>query len=303
MRLALLLIFCATLFSCKSKKDLASLQTQYKELNTDFLNTTASHDKAIKECEDVVDAQKLEIVRLEGLLRESNSETDNKLIQIKKLEEENAFLKANNNSMLGRLEDLSVISQSGAENIKKSLEAINEQNTYIKDLNTSIRQKDSVNLALVTNLKRSLGDVNDSDVNIEVKKGVVYITLSDKMLYTSGSARVNPQAEVVLSKIAKVVNDHSGLDILVEGHTDNVPISRSGIKDNWELSSERALSVVRILQEKYGVNPARMTAGGRGEYYPKASNDDPYGRSVNRRTEILILPKLDEFFKLMEPNN
>jgi len=277
------------------------MQTKYDQLNTDFLNTQASHDIALKNCDDKVNAQKLEIVRLEGLLKESNKDTENKLIQIKKLEEENAFLKANNNNMLGRLEDLSVISQSGAENIKKSLEAINDQNTYIKDLNTSIRQKDSVNLALVTNLKRSLGDINDQDVNIEVKKGVVYITLSDKLLYTSGSARVNPQAEVILGKIAKVVNDHSGLDILVEGHTDNVPIARAGIKDNWELSAERALSVVRILQTKYGVNPARMTAGGRGEFYPKASNDEPYGRSVNRRTEILILPKLDEFFKLMEP--
>ena len=301
MKYIILLFACMSIVSCKSKKNLEEMQSKYQQLNTDYLNAQASHDTKQKKCDDQVEEQKVEIVRLEGLLRESNTDKDNKVIQIKKLEEENAFLKDNNNSILSRLEDLSVISQSGAENIKKSLEAINSQNSYIKDLNTSIQKKDSVNLALVTNLKRSLGDVNDQDVNVEVRKGVVYITLSDKMLYRSGSSKVNAAGETVLGKIAKVVNDHNGLDILVEGHTDNVPISKAGVNDNWDLSTQRAVSVVRILQDKYGVNPSRMTAGGKSEYSPKASNDDSLGRAANRRTEILILPKLDEFFQLMAP--
>ena len=196
------------------------------------------------------------------------------------------------------MSDLSVISKTGAESIKKSLEAINQQSGYIQELNKSINRKDSTNLALVMNLKRSLGNINDEDVTIEVKKGVVYVSLSDKMLFNSGSSQVLPRAHDVLSKIAKVVNDHRELDILVEGHTDNVPISNSCVADNWDLSVKRATAVVRILQNKYNVAPNRMTAGGRSEFSPKTSNDSAYNRSINRRTEIIILPKLDEFFEL-----
>jgi chemotaxis protein MotB len=198
------------------------------------------------------------------------------------------------------MSDLSVISQSGAENIKKSLEAINEQNKYIKDLTGKVQAKDSLNLALVVNLKRSLSDMNDEDVTIEVKKGVVYISLSDKMLFKSGSYDILPRAETVLGKIAKVVNDHRELEILVEGHTDNVPINTSCLKDNWDLSAMRATAVVRSLQKKYGVAPERMTAGGRSEFVPKAANATADGKSLNRRTEIVILPKLDQFFQLLE---
>jgi chemotaxis protein MotB len=152
------------------------------------------------------------------------------------------------------------------------------------------------------NLKRSLADVNDEDVTVEVKKGVVYISLSDKMLFKSGSADISTMAEGVLSKIAKVVNDHSELDILVEGHTDNVPIKTANIKDNWDLSALRATAVVRLLQSKYNVKPERMTAGGRSEFVPKVANDNPKNKSINRRTEIVILPKLDQFFQLAAPS-
>lgn len=216
------------------------------------------------------------------------------------LEQQLDDLKKNNTNLLARLSDLSVVSKTGAENISKSLQAINEQNRYIQGMTNSMQRKDSLNLVLVMNLKRSLADVNDQDVTVEVKKGVVYISLSDKMLFKSGSSDISPQAEGILGKIAKVVNDHRELDILVEGHTDNVPITTACLKDNWDLSAMRATAVVRLLQTKYNVAPERMTAGGRSEFVPKNAGVTAEARSTNRRTEIVILPKLDQFFQLME---
>ena len=201
---------------------------------------------------------------------------------------------------MGQLYSASVINQAGAESIKKSLEAISQQSQYIKDLTRTMQYKDSVNLGLALNLKKTLSDFNDSDVSIEVKKGVVYISLSDNMLFKSASAAINNGADKVLAKIAGILNDQKELDILVEGHTDNVPIASETAADNWELSAKRAAAIVRILQSKYKVDPSRMTAGARSEYAPKESNATAKGRSANRRTEIIILPKLDQFFKLME---
>jgi len=208
-------------------------------------------------------------------------------------------MKKTNTNLLDRLSDLSVINKSGAESIRKSLEALNDQGKYIKDLNSSMQRKDSINLSLVMNLKRSLADINDDDVTVEVKKGVVYISISDKLMFASGSAIVNAKAEAVLAKVAKVVNDHKDLDILVEGHTDAVPISTDCIKDNWDLSAKRATSVVRLLQTKFSVDPERMTAGGRGEFEPQSENSSRTGRKLNRRTEIIVTPKLDQFFNLL----
>ncbi len=236
-------------------------------------------------------------------LTQKLSELESERSKLKNLQEQLDYMKATNTNLLDRLADLSVISQSSAESIKKSLDAINEQSKYIKDLTTNIQRKDSLNLALVTTLKRSLSDVDDKDVNIEVKKGVVYISLSDKLLFRSGSAKITPKAEEVLGKIAKILNDQKELEILVEGHTDTVPISTDCFEDNWDLSVKRATSVVRLLQTKYSVTPSRMTAGGRSEYLPKTSNESVDGRGVNRRTEIIILPKLDQFFELMAPAN
>jgi chemotaxis protein MotB len=175
-----------------------------------------------------------------------------------------------------------------------------EQGKYIKELNSSIQRKDSLNLALVTNLKKSLNNINDEDVSIEVKKGVVFISLSDKLLFQSASYNLNKSAESVLAKIAKVLNDHKEMEILVEGHTDNIPMKFGMISDNWDLSVLRSTSVVRYLQTKHGIAPQRMTAGGRSEYLPKKSNDSVEGKAVNRRTEIIITPKLDQFFELFD---
>lgn len=281
------------LSACVSKKKYLEMQggmrTQYEQIQT-----------RVNTCETDKNNLQNQLRRTENDLLQRQTELNSANARISTLEKENEYLKTTNTSLLDRLSDLSVINQSGAENIKKSLEALNEQNKYIKDLTGRMQAKDSMNLALVMNLKRSLSDVNDEDVTVEVKKGVVYISLSDKMLFQSGSYNILPRAETVLGKIAKVVNDHNELDILVEGHTDNVPINTACLKDNWDLSAMRATAVVRSLQKKYGVAPERMTAGGRSEFVPKSSNATADGKSMNRRTEIVILPKLDQFFQLME---
>jgi chemotaxis protein MotB len=237
---------------------------------------------------------------LENELLGRNTELQIERNKVKGLEQQIENLKANNNNLLQSLSDLSVVSKTGAESIQKSLETLNQQNKYIQGLTSSMQRKDSLNLVLVMNIKRSLDNINDEDVTVEVKKGVVYVSISDKMLFKSGSSEISARAEEVLGKIAKVVNDHRELDILVEGHTDNVPISNSCIKDNWDLSAMRATSVVRTLQKKYGVAPERMTAGGRSEFVPKMENTTAPGKAANRRTEIVILPKLDQFFQLLE---
>ncbi len=275
-------LIISLLFSCVSNK-------KYQKLVSERDNIRTTRDLTL----DQLDDYKSKLLICDNNYAFSKS-------QVKSMEQEMAYFKSTNTNLLDRLADLSVVSKSGAESIKKSLEALNEQNIYIKDLTSSMRQKDSLNLLLVMNLKRSLTDIDDEDVDIEVKKGVVYISLSDKMLFKTGSAQIQPKAEDVLGKIASVVNDFQNLDILVEGHTDNVPINRDCMSDNWDLSVKRSTSVVRTLQTKYGVAPERMTAGGRGEYIPKASNDTDKGKSLNRRTEIVILPKLDEFFNLLQ---
>lgn len=254
---------------------------------------TAMQDRAVN-CENELNTSKNQINLLEaGLANEKN--------RSKSLEQQMEYFKSTNTDLLARLSDLSVVSKSGAESIKKSLEALNEQNKYIKDLTSSIQRKDSINLVLVMNLKRSLDNFEDEDINIEVKKGVVYVSISDKMLFRSGSYNISSRAEEVIGKIAKIINDHKELDILVEGHTDNVPISTECMVDNWDLSVKRATSIVRLMQTKFSVQPIRMTAGGRSEYLPKTTNATTEGRAVNRRTEIIILPKLDQFFELLEP--
>ncbi|RKN80410.1 OmpA/MotB family protein [Ulvibacterium marinum] len=245
-------------------------------------------------CENTLGDSRNEVAVLENNLANERN-------RLKALEQQMEYFKSTNTDLLARLSDLSVVSKSGAESIKQSLEALNEQNKYIKDLTTSMQRKDSINLVLVMNLKRSLDDFNDEDIDIEVKKGVVYVSISDKMLFRSGSYQISNRAEEVIGKIAMIINDHNELDILVEGHTDNVPIANECMVDNWDLSVKRATSIVRLMQNKFGVQPSRMTAGGRSEYLPKTTNETVEGRAKNRRTEIVILPKLDQFFELLEP--
>lgn len=286
------LLVISTLASCVSKKKYSELQNRLDEIT----RTGSVKDKSIADCQS-------EKQDLQNMLLRKDGEIGSLRGQLNRAEEELDHVRKTNTNLLDRLSDLSVVNKTGAESIKKSLEALDQQNKYIKDLTTGMQRKDSVNLALVMNLKRSLADVNDEDVQIEVKKGVVYISLSDKMLFKTASDVINAPAETVLGKVARVLNDHSELDILVEGHTDNVPIANACVKDNWDLSVKRATSVVRMLQTKFGVAPERMTAGGKGEFTPKTTNETDGGRRLNRRTEIIITPKLDQFFQLLTPGS
>ncbi|WP_375443892.1 flagellar motor protein MotB [uncultured Fibrella sp.] len=282
------LIICAglaLLSSCaaskKQKAELANLQSAHEKTLADLNNC----DK--------------KTLDLQSTIKSKDADLANKVTQLADLQSQLDYMKKTNNNLLDRMSDLSVVSKQGAESIKKSLETLNEQTKYVNNINNQIRSKDSLNLALVMNLKRSLADINDQDVQVEVKKGVVYVSISDKLLFNSGKFDVNPQAEAVLEKVAKVVNDHNELDILVEGHTDAVPFVSGVLRDNWDLSVLRATAVSRVLQTKFGVAPTRLTAGGRGEYAPKDDNATPEGRKSNRRTEIILTPKLDQFFNLL----
>ncbi len=237
---------------------------------------------------------KEKVATLERQLREKDK-------QITQLEDQVEHLQFTNSSLLDRMSDLSIVSKEGATSIRESLENINQQYQFIEDLTTKVQQKDSLNLALVMNLKRSLADVNDEDVKVEVRGGVVHVSISDKLLFRSGSSKITEAAKSVLGKVALVVSDHNDLNLMVEGHTDDVPISNSCVKDNWDLSVKRATAVVRVLEREHYVDPTRMIASGRSSYQPKADNDTEAGRSLNRRTEIVIMPRLDQFFELMEP--
>lgn len=283
IKIFITILIAILLNSCVSQKEYTQLQRDL-EMNQTTLNT----------CEDNLKSTQSDKLILEANLEYAKSRAS-------KLESQLEYFKSTNTNLLERLSDLAVVSKSGAKSIQKSLEALNEQNKYIKDLTSSMQRKDSLNLVLVMNLKRSLDDFDDEDINIEVKKGVVYVSISDKMLFRSGSYKISDQAKNVIGKIAKIINDHKELDILVEGHTDTVPISTECMVDNWDLSVKRATSIVRLMQTDFGVESSRMTAGGRSEFVPKTTNETVEGRAKNRRTEIVILPKLDEFFALLEP--
>ncbi len=188
----------------------------------------------------------------------------------------------------------------GSVNISKLVDEINASNQYIKQLVSAKSKSDSLNMVLTNNLTRSLSTDELKEVDVKVLKGVVYISLADNMLFKSGSYEINSRAMQTLSKIAKIIKDYKDYDVLVEGNTDTVPISRTNIRNNWDLSALRASSVVQVLQDKFGVNPSRLSAAGRGEYNPIADNDSALGRQRNRRTEIIITPKLDQFLDLID---
>ncbi|MBS1657846.1 MAG: OmpA family protein [Bacteroidetes bacterium] len=247
------------------------------------------------------DSLKADYNKVEDQLRSCLTEKDASSKRVQELEQENANLKASSGVMLKQLSDLSVISATQAESINKSLENIGAKDAYIKDLQYQMSRKDSLNMALVMNLKGALKDVNDQDVQVKVEGSAVLINLSDKMLFKSGKYNLTPEAKNVLSKVAQVINAQPDIQFMVEGNTDNKPIKTEFIKDNWDLSVLRATAVARTLQTDYGVDPKRIIAAGRGEYHPIDANDTDDGRSKNRRTSIIILPQLDQFFKLLEP--
>jgi chemotaxis protein MotB len=272
------------LVSCVSSKKFKKAQADYVVLQT--TNTQLQTD--LNNCNN----DKAELNR-----QKSSLETD-----VANLNKQIDFLKQNNTQALKQLEDLSVITASQAESIKKSMENIGAKDNYIQTLQQQMARKDSLNMALVMNLKGAIGNLNDQDINIKVDKGVVYIDISDKLLFKSGKYEVTDQAKTVLGKVALVLKNQPDIEFMVEGHTDNVPYKGGGpLIDNWDLSVKRATAVVRILQNQYGLDPAKMAAAGRGEYKPIDDNGTAEGKSANRRTRIVILPQLDQFFKLLEP--
>lgn len=287
---AIVVLFSALLFSCVSSKKFKKSQADYAELQTKFTQVQGD----LNNCNDA----KAELARQKSFLENDKNNLNN---QIADLNKQIDFLKTNNTTVLRQLQDLSVISSSQAESIKKSLENIGAKDAYIQDLQTALARKDSLNLALVMNLKGAVGNLNDQDINIKVDKGVVYIDISDKMLFRTGKYEVTSQAKTVLGKVAAVLKNQPDIEFMVEGHTDNVPYRSSILLDNWDLSVKRATSVVRILQNEYGLDPGKMAAAGRGEYNPLVDNSTTENRATNRRTRIVILPQLDQFFKLLEP--
>lgn len=285
-----------SLSSCVAKKKFTELQGSNEKMRLAYEETKKRLDECLSQSNDYQQSLR----RTEVEIGAKNGEITSKNRMIQQLEAQIENLQGTNAALLDRMADLSIVNKEGAESIKKSLESINAQTRYIQELTSSIQLKDSLNLALVMNLKRSLSDLNDQDIQVEVRGGVVYVSIADRLLFRSGSSEIGSRAEEILGKVAKVVNDHKDLEVMVEGHTDNVPMNGSCVSDNWDLSVRRATAVVRVLQNKYSVAPERLTAAGRSEYMPKTQNSSAEGRSINRRTEIVLTPRLDQFFKLLE---
>jgi chemotaxis protein MotB len=254
------------LSSCVSKKLYTDLQAKQKETQ-DLLNSAT--------------------VKLNTCLEDRASAT----ARAAALEEQVSDLRKSN-------ENLTVLSAKGASNVEKTLESIKEKELKITRLQDALTQKDSVTLALVTSLKREVG-INDPDIEVNVEKGVVFISIADKLLFKSGSYNVTSRAKEVLAKVAKVVNSKPDFEAMVEGHTDNVPYRKEPLIDNWDLSVKRSTSIIRVLQE-LGVNPKQLIAAGRAEFVPLVDNDTAENRAKNRRTRIVVLPKIDQFYDMIE---
>ncbi len=213
-------------------------------------------------------------------------------------------LEVDKSTALKQVENLTILTQSSSDNIKKVISQLSEKHKYINGIRKAMTQKDSINLAIKYHLTKNLTDgIQDKDIEVNVEKTVVFISISDKLLFKSGSYNITENAYTVLEKIAKVIKDQPGMDVLIEGHTDSTPIKREIIQDNWDLSALRATSIVRVLQYKYGVKPQRLTAAGRSQYIPIAENDTPENKAKNRRTKIIIMPKLNQFFDLLEQDS
>jgi len=257
-----------TLTSCVSKKQFAALEAKNKECQ-DLLNSTT--------------------VKLNVCLSEKDA-----------LAKQAEYLKQSNSDLINSSKEMTVLSTQGAQNIEKALETIKEKDLKISRMQDALTKKDSVTLALVTSLKSSVG-ISDPDIEVNVEKGVVFISIADKLLFKSGSYTVSDRAKEILGKVAKVVNDKPTFECMVEGHTDNVPYTGTGVLlDNWDLSVKRSTAIIRVLTKELGVNPAQLIAAGRGEFIPLVENNSVDNRAINRRTRIVVLPKIDEFYEMIE---
>jgi chemotaxis protein MotB len=267
-KIVIALSVMALLTSCVSKKKYTDLEARNKETQ-DLLNTAT--------------------VKLNSCLEEKAG-----------LAATAATLKEQNQGLISVSKDMTVLSTKGAQNIEKALESIKEKDLKISRMQDALTKKDSVTLALVTSLKSSVG-ISDPDIEINVEKGVVFISIADKLLFKSGSYEVTDRAKIVLAKVAKVVNDKPDFECMVEGHTDNVPYNGTGVLlDNWDLSVKRSTSIIRVLTNQLGVKPEQLIAAGRSSYIPLVANDSAENRSRNRRTRIVVLPKIDQFYEMIE---
>lgn len=270
--LAAILPFALT--SCVSKKKFSALEAQQKETQ-DLLNSATVKLNSCLSEKDLLNAEKSSLM----------SQLD--------------YLKKTNSDLINSSKEMTVLTTKGAQNLEKSLESLREKDLKITRLQDALTKKDSVTLALVTSLKREVG-IDDPDININVEKGVVMISIADNLLFKSGSYEVNLKAKSVLAKVAKVINSKPDFECMVEGHTDNVPIKNSVLLDNWDLSVKRSTSIVRVLQNDLGVNPKQLIPAGRSSFIPLVSNDTAENRAKNRRTRIIIMPQIDQFYDMLE---
>ena len=294
LTIKLCLVLAAGLFvsSCVTKKEFLQVQSSLEKAQSDlskcdkdlgdYMNRLGQCEERVKAKDNTIKLREEQMADLRAQLADAKNLRDKQLSQVG---------------------DLTVLSQSANDNIKETLSQLERKDKYINLLQAAKTKADSINLALAVNLKGALKDgIADDDVNIKVDKTVVMINLSDKMLYTSGSSTITPRANEVLGKIATIIKERPGFDVMVEGYTDNVPMKSDCISDNWDLSVLRATSVVRSLQTNHGINPNRLIAAGRGEFNTLADNATAEGRSTNRRTRIIIMPQLDQFYDLLNPN-
>ena len=272
-KIVIIAVILSTLFSCNTKK-MAALELKNKECQDLLNSTTMKLNLCLSEKEQ---------------LEKQKSELSNQM----------DFLKRNNQDLINNVGNLTTLTSKGAQNLEKSLESLKEKDLRINRLQDALTKKDSVTLALVTSLKREVG-LNDPDIEVNVEKGVVFINISDKLLFKQGSYDISDRAKEILGKVAKVVNDKPDFECMVESHTDDVPFRSGVLLDNWDLSAKRATSVVRYLTTQFNVNPKQMIAAGRGEYIPVLPNTTPENKAANRRTRVIVLPKIDQFYDMIE---
>lgn len=276
---AFAILFSLIITSCVSKKEFVALQTKHEQAKDELLKVETSLQKCL-------------------------IESEKKETKVFALTEQVKNLKEDKKTALKQVENLTVLTQSSSDNIKNVISQLSEKDKYINGVRQAMTQKDSLNLAIKYHLTKNLADgIQDEDIEVNVEKTVVFISISDKLLFKSGSYNVTENAYTVLEKIAKVIKDQPKMEVMIEGHTDATPIKRDIIQDNWDLSALRATSITRILQYKFGVKPERLIAAGRSQYIPLAPNDTAENKSKNRRTKIIIMPKLNQFFDLLEQDS
>jgi len=299
VKISVLLVCALSLGSCVSKKQLQLKQTELDAANADL-------GKCGVQLNDLMNRLSACEEEREGLRNDAKNAQSNLALreeQIKDLREQINDLRGQRDKQLGQVDDLTTLSKSASDNIKETLSQLQQKDKYIRLLQAAKTRADSINLALAVNLKGVLSQgIDDKDVEVKVDKTVVFINLSDKMLFQSGSATITPKASEVLGKIAKIIESRPGLEVMVEGYTDNQPINKPCFEDNWDLSTKRSTAVIRVLQKNYKIDPNRLIAAGRGEYNALATNSTADGRATNRRTRIIIMPKLDQFYDLLNPD-